>query len=149
MDIQEENIIYEQELEPVRSWLNLANVDYEAHEFPKLVYKLVDRLLIPSMDDMLAHNYIRLGCSYSCFSHRPWFRLRALMSEDNFFPYDLRSPHFQVRRGIFLWNRFNLYTFTDLRDPDLIYVQSREPPLRWVARIRFDRNQITLTEIKE
>lgn len=90
-----------------------------------------------------------MGGSYACFADRPWFTVRSLLCEENLFPYDLNTPHFQVRHGVFLWAKFNLYAYTDLLDPDTVYVRSRETPTRWIARLNFGETQITLTEQTE
>lgn len=139
MEFDGETAVHTRVLQPIYRWL-----DRQVYtEFPTLVYRRVDRLAVPSLDR------IRLGGSYACFANRPWFRVRVLLCEQNLLPYDLNTPHFQVRYGVFLWAKFNLYAYTDLQDPDTVYVKSREPPARWVARLHFAEAQITLTELAE
>lgn len=138
MELDGETALYTRTLTPIYRWLDRCTT-----EFPTLVYRRVDRLTVSP------HDRLRIGGSYSCFADRPWFRVRTLLCEQNLFPYDLNTPHFQVRYGVFLWAKFNLYAYTDLQDPDTVYVRSREPPARWIARLNFDVAQITLTELAE
>lgn len=144
MDRDGETVVHTQILKPINQWLDYTTNEINT-EFPTLVYRRVDRLAMPPLDSLSGH--IRMGGSYTCFANRPWFRVRALLCEQNLFPYDLNTPHFQVRYGVFLWSKFNLYAFTDLRDPDTVYVRSRESPTRWIARLHFGEAQVTLTEL--
>lgn len=141
MESDGETVLHARILEPIYRWLDRYAADDISAEFPTLVYRRVDRLAPVDADR------IRVGGSYTCFANRPWFRARALLCERNLFPYDLDTPHFRVRYGVFLWPKFNLYAFTDLQDPDTVYVRSREPPIRWVARLHFGPTRVTLTEL--
>ena len=114
---------------------------------PPLVYRRVDRLADQPTDRDLVSGRVRMGGSYACYADRPWFGLRAALCEQNLSPYDLNTPYFQTRHGVFLWPRFNAYAFTDLRDPDTVYVRDRRARHhRWVARLHFGATQVTLTE---
>lgn len=123
---------------PIYSWATRSGI---RSRLPPLVHRLVARLTAPPLDRL------RVGCSYSCFADRNWFGLRASVCEKNLLPYDLDTPHFKVRHGVILWPRFNLYAYTDLQDPDTVYVRSREPTTRWIAVLRFDASLVTLTEL--
>lgn len=135
MDVQTETILYKRKLQPIYQWL-----DHHI-EFPPLVYTRVDRLAVPPID------VLRMGGSYACFADRPWFRMRAMLCEENVLPYDLNTENFQVRYGVLLWSRFNLHAFTDLQNPDTVYVLDRETSTRWIARLHFGETQVTLTEL--
>lgn len=143
MEVDGETAVHTRVLKPIYRWLDRYTTDKVRTEFPTLVYRRVDRLVVPPLDR------IRVGGSYCCFANRWWYKVRTLLCEQNLFPYDLNTPHFQVRHGVFLWGKFNLYAYTDLQDPDTVYVRSRKPPGGWIARLHFDETQITLTELAE
>lgn len=138
MDRSEETVLCTRVHPPIYSWAARSGT---WTRLPPLVHRLVERLSVPPLDRL------RVGCSYSCFADRNWFALRTTVCEQNLMPYDLDTPHFQVRHGALLWPRFNLYAYTDLRDPDTVYVRSREPATRWIARLRFGASRLTLTEL--
>lgn len=73
--------------------------------------------------------------------------MRVMLCEENLFPYDLDTPHFKVRSGVFLWPLFNLCAYTDLKDPDTVYVCDPETRTRFIARLRFGDKRVTLTEV--
>lgn len=73
-------------------------------------------------------------------------------------PYELDGLALKVRNGVLLWPRMNLDAFTDIEDPQTVYMRqqnnntlrsrdsNRNDFINFVARIRFNVDHIEIVE---
>lgn len=106
--------------------------------FPKLYYYKVDKL-----NDIIPENLV-IGGSHNIYAQLPMYFTRCEIFEKNFMPYNLDTLFFKVRNGILLWPRINLYAYTDMTNPQCVYIKKNN---RYVAKIIFSPNDIQLYEV--
>ncbi|AYP97973.1 DiNV CH01M ORF64-like protein [Mauternbach virus] len=106
-------------------------------DFPPLHYYKVSQLNVPEKT-------LVLGGSHNIYAQFPMYLTRCEIFEQNFMPYTLNTIHFKVRNAALLWPRLNLYSYTDMVDPQNVYIKKNNT---FVAKFVFSKTKIELYEI--
>lgn len=112
-------------------------------DFPPLVFNIVDDLKLPV--DNLHDERIHVGGSWNAFYNEAYYAERCEILEHQYMPYELDSKYFEIRNGVLLWPRINLYAYTYLLDPQRVFVWKND---RFVAELHFLDDRIILNELK-
>lgn len=111
-------------------------------KFPNLHYMKCDKIDKPKS--------LRLGGSYAYFCDYPLYDERCLILEQLYMPYKLNTKNFKIRNGLLLWPHINLRAFTDLEDPNSVYIKKQNPSAKngdmFIAILRFYETHIELYE---
>nr|DBA13166.1 TPA: hypothetical protein [Oryctes rhinoceros nudivirus] len=111
--------------------------------FPELHYIKCSKIASPES--------VILGGSYNYYYTHPFYFERCEIFERLFMPYELNTPNFKVRNGILIWPYLNLRSYTDLDDPDCVYIKRQNPISakrdQYVAMFRFCETHIELHEL--
>lgn len=107
--------------------------------FPPLHYFMVESLDEPQEKKLV------LGGSHTAFVQLPMYFTRREIFEENFMPYQIKdSNNFKIRNAVLLWPRLNLYSYTDLSDPQSVYIKKG---YKFVAKFTFSTERICLYEV--
>jgi len=106
-------------------------------DFPPLHYYMVKQLNVPEKT-------LVLGGSHNAYAQLPMYLTRCEIFEQNYMPYTLNTPHFKVRNAVLLWSRLNLYSYTDMMNPQTVYIKKNNV---FIAKFIFDSAKIELHEI--
>nr|WAQ80006.1 hypothetical protein LK20_00002 [Oryctes rhinoceros nudivirus] len=111
--------------------------------FPDLHYIKCSKIASPES--------VILGGSYNYYYTHSFYFERCEIFERLFMPYELNTPNFKVRNGILIWPYLNLRSYTDLDDPDCVYIKRQHPISakrdQYVAMFRFCETHIELHEL--
>lgn len=111
--------------------------------FPELHYIKCSKIESPES--------VILGGSYNYYYTHPLYFERCEIFERLFMPYELNTPNFKVRNGILIWPYLNLRSYTDLNDPNCVYIKRQHPISakrdQYVAMFRFCETHIELHEL--
>lgn len=124
-------------LDPDPRWF--IYTDTSPIRFPQLHYITCSKIQAPPSS-------IHIGGSFAYFCGEPFFLERCQMFENLYMPYRLNSQNFKIRNGALLWPRFNLYAYTDLQDPNTVYVKKQNGSDEFVAIFKFYKTHIELHE---
>lgn len=119
-------------------------------EFPPLHYIKCSKIDVSKT--------IQLGGSYNIYCNFPKYFERAAIFEDQYMPYELDGRYFKVRNGYLLWPLLNLFAYTDLNDPNTVYislqnvldksvVHAEKQNINFVGKFKFYEDSIELFEI--
>lgn len=91
---------------------------------------------------------LTVGATYSCFINTPYFNIRELMFERNFFPWPVpEKTNLQIVENIFMYSPCNFFLFVDFTRPNLVFVSSTAfDRSKIFAAFRFEKTRITLYE---
>lgn len=114
--------------------------------FPELHYIECDEIIVPKT--------LQIGGSYSCFCHLPFHFERCQIFEELKMPYNLNTKNFKIRNGYLLWPYINFRAYTDLDDPQTVYIKKQFPNNKssnndFIAKIKFCSSHIEIHEIVE
>lgn len=128
-------------IKPEREWFIVK--PNNPINFPKLHYIKCSEIIIPDT--------LQLGGSYNYYCSLPLYFERCEIFENLRFPYKLNSPNFKVRYGLLLWPYLNLYAYTDLNEPNSVYIKKQynqsEDSNSFIAKFKFYTSHIELYEI--
>lgn len=125
-------------LHPDEQWFIKKNSAYL--NFPKLYYYKVNSLEVNNKE------YLVLGGSHNLYAQLPMYIERCEIFEENYMPYRLDGKHFKVRNAALLWSRLNLDSYTDTKNPQVVYVTKNGS---FVGKFIFAEEQIHLYELND